>query len=181
MSRNLIKPINSILTEWGFSWGGLIDNRKGEWLLFSQLLILFAHLIPKSSSIEITKMSLLLSGLGAYLFAIGIILACSSLVSLGKSLSPLPEPKAGASLITTGAYKNCRHPLYQAILVCSLGIALLLNSLIHLFLFVSLCIILRSKALREEKILLKVYPKYKIYRQNTVAILPFLPFLNWHS
>ena len=31
---------------WGLSWGGWLDNRRGEWWLLAQLLLITAHLLP---------------------------------------------------------------------------------------------------------------------------------------
>ena len=35
-----------LLLRWGFSWQGLRDNRRGEWWLIAQLLLIAAHLLP---------------------------------------------------------------------------------------------------------------------------------------
>jgi protein-S-isoprenylcysteine O-methyltransferase Ste14 len=60
---------------------------------------------------------------------IGLVIAAQGALNLGDSLSPLPEPMPGASLVTEGAYSRCRHPLYQSLLLCSLGVTLALGSL----------------------------------------------------
>ncbi|MBM5828259.1 MAG: S-isoprenylcysteine methyltransferase, partial [Cyanobacteria bacterium M_surface_7_m2_040] len=35
-----------MLSRWGFSWVGWRDNRRGEWWLAAQLLLIAAHLLP---------------------------------------------------------------------------------------------------------------------------------------
>ena len=35
-----------MFSDWGFSWGGWLDNRRGEWWLLAQLLLITAHLLP---------------------------------------------------------------------------------------------------------------------------------------
>jgi protein-S-isoprenylcysteine O-methyltransferase Ste14 len=84
-----------------------------------------------------------------------------------------------APLVNTGAYGRCRHPLYQAVLVCSLGVAVALGSGLHLALLVALALVLRGKAHREERRLLELYPTYAAYRAITPAIVPHLPGLDW--
>jgi protein-S-isoprenylcysteine O-methyltransferase Ste14 len=83
--------------------------------------------------------------------------------------------------VTSGAYARCRHPLYQAILLCSLGVTLALGSLLHLALLLALCAVLGGKARREERQLLTMHRGYAIYRATTPAILPGLPWLDWRG
>ena len=181
MSKDSLNSISLIFSSWGFTWSGLLNNRRGEWWLIAQLLIIIGHILPASILVKIILPNYLMIGLGILLFTIGVILAISSLISLGDNISPLPDPKYGAELVKNRAYKNCRHPLYQSILICSFSLFILLNSLIHLILFVSLCFVLKGKALREEKMLLKKYPEYNYYIKNTAAIFPWLPFFDWRS
>jgi protein-S-isoprenylcysteine O-methyltransferase Ste14 len=85
----------------------------------------------------------------------------------------------GAALVTEGAYGRCRHPLYQAILIGALGMALLLGSLLHLALVLALAAVLGGKARREERALCREHPDYLAYRASTAAIVPHLPWLDW--
>ena len=168
---------------WGLSWKGLIDNRSGEWWLIGQLAVIAAHLIkpwPSSETLAPTTTTLLTFS-GILLFILGVLLALRAFWELGASLSPLPDPKPGASLIRIGAYKYCRHPLYQALLISSFGSILFLNSLLHIFLLITLVFLLRGKAQREEKKLQAIHPEYKDYLIKTPAIFPRLPLLDWRS
>lgn len=170
-----------LLHHWGFSWRGLRDNRRGEWWLFAQGLLIAAHLLPATPApmafgvVWPPSLSLL----GWATLALGLLLALQAVLNLGASLTPLPEPMAGAALITSGAYWRCRHPLYQAILICSLGVTLALGSLLHLALLLGLAWVLSSKAHREERRLLPIHPDYADYQRRTAAILPGLPGLDW--
>jgi protein-S-isoprenylcysteine O-methyltransferase Ste14 len=172
-----------ILARWGFSWAGLRDNRRGEWWLAAQLLLITAHLLPPWPAPGSWGYAwpLPLAFAGALLFLLGLVLAIQAFFNLGASLSPLPEPMAGAALVTTGAYRRCRHPLYQAIVLCSLGVALALGSLLHLGLCLALCAVLGGKARREERALLAAHPDYGRYRASTPAIMPRLPWLDWRA
>ena len=168
---------------WGLSWGGWLDNRSGEWWLMSQLLLIGAHLLPawpQTSSLGIPNWPWQLNLMGALLVFAGLSLAIQAFLSLGSSLSPLPEPKQGNRLVCSGAYKRCRHPMYQAVLFCSLGVVIGVGSLLHLLLFLLLVMVLGGKARREERILLKLHPDYNGYRKSTAAIIPKLPWLDWH-
>ena len=101
----------------GFSWGGLLDNRHGEWWLIAQMALISAHLLPAFPSPAALGLSWppLCRVLGLSLFAAGLLLAGQGALNLGVSLSPLPEPMPGAPLVTAAAYGRCRHPLYQSL------------------------------------------------------------------
>ena len=167
---------------WGFSWGGWLDNRRGEWWLLAQLLLITAHLLPvwpSPPSFGLLIWPLPLFGLGLLLLALGLFRAIEALRSLGASLSPLPAPKLSNQLIATGAYTICRHPLYRALLLCSAGVVLATGSLLHLLLLFSLAVVLRGKARFEEEGLRAVHPNYTQYAAATPAIVGWMPGLDW--
>ena len=174
-----------MFSSWGFSWGGWLDNRRGEWWLMGQILLIGAHLLPRwpqqfALGLGFARWPWQLNLVGALLVMAGLTLAIQAFVSLGSSLSPLPEPKEGNRLISSGAYKRCRHPMYQAVLLCSLGVVIGVGSLLHLLLLLLLVLVLGGKARREERILLALHPDYASYRLSTAAIIPNLPWLDWH-
>ena len=129
-----------MLRRWGFSWGGWLDNRHGEWWLIAQLVLIAAHALPAWPAPA--SLGLVwpwpLQLLGWALFALGLALAAQAFWRLGSSLSPLPDPLPGAALVISGAYARCRHPMYQAVLLCSLGVTVALGSLLHLGLLLGL-------------------------------------------
>jgi len=167
---------------WGLSWGGWLNNRRGEWWLLGQLFLVCAHLLPvwpQTSSLGVPNWPWQLNLLGALLLSAGLCLVIQALLSLGSSLSPLPEPKQGNRLVCSGAFKRCRHPIYQAVLLCSLGVVVGVGSLLHLPLFLLLVVVLGGKARREERILRTIHPDYDGYKRSTPAIIPKLPWLDW--
>jgi protein-S-isoprenylcysteine O-methyltransferase Ste14 len=174
-------PPDSPLAGWGLSWGGWLDNRHGEWWLLAQLLLIAAHLLPPWPAPGVWGYAwpLALAAAGALLLLLGLVLAALAFGGLGASLTPLPDPKPGAALVTSGPYRRCRHPLYQAVLLCSLGVTLALGSLLHLALLLALAGVLGGKARREERQLLLCHPGYPAYRAVTPAIVPGLPWLDW--
>jgi protein-S-isoprenylcysteine O-methyltransferase Ste14 len=176
-------PDQSVWRRWGLSWGGWLDNRRGEWWLLAQVALILAHALPPwpapGSWGYAWPLPLALGG--AVLLLVGLGLALQAFLGLGSSLTPLPEPMAGAALVTTGAYARCRHPLYQAVLLCSLGLTLALGSVLHLALLLGLCAVLGGKARREERALAAAHPDYAAYRAATPAIIPRLPWLDWRA
>ena len=179
----MIDPLKQRLEHWGFSWAGLRDNRHGEWWVLAQMALLAAHALPPEPPLSAlgVRWPLVLRLLGAVVVVVGLAFGAQGALNLGDSLSPLPEPIPGAALVTEGAYGRCRHPLYQSLLLCSLGLTLLLGSLLHLGLLLALALVLAHKARREEQRLCTLHPDYEAYRQQTVALLPFVPGLDWRS
>ena len=172
----------ALLARWGFSAAGWRDNRHGEWWLAAQLLLIAALLLPAWPAPAAFGVAwpLLLRLAGAVLVLLALIGAARSLLRLGASLTPLPEPMPGAALVTSGPYARCRHPLYRQILIGAVGMALLLGSLLHLALLLALAAVLGGKARREERALLAVHPEaYPVYRAATPAIVPGFPWLDW--
>lgn len=177
----MLEAFRDRLSHWGFSWEGLRDNRRGEWWLIAQLSLIAGHLLPPTPPPGALGMvwPLAMRVLGWSLFALGLGLAAQAFLQLGPSLTPLPEPLPSAPLVTTGPYVRCRHPLYQAVLVCSLGVTLALGSLLHLVLLLALAVVLSGKAHREERRLMELHTNYETYRASTAAIVPGLPGLDW--
>jgi protein-S-isoprenylcysteine O-methyltransferase Ste14 len=171
------------LRRWGFSREGLRDNRHGEWWLLAQMVLIAAHLLPPLPPASVFGLDgpPALRLLGGSIILLALALGVQGALNLGASLSPLPEPMPGAALVTTGAYGRCRHPLYQSLVLASLGVALLLGSLLHLGLLLALATVLSRKARREERRLCELHPDYAAYRTATPAILPSVPGLDWRS
>ncbi len=181
MSSNPSEAGSSLVSRWGFSLAGWRDNRRGEWWLAAQLLLLAALLLPAWPAPVALGLTwpLALRLAGAALVLLALVGGVRSLLRLGASLTPLPEPMPGAALVTEGPYARCRHPLYRQILLGAAGMVLLLGSPLHLALLLALAAVLGGKARREERSLLVVYPGYGAYRASTPAIVPHLPWLDW--
>ena len=179
----ILKDLKTILSRWGFSKQGLIRNSKGEWYLFSQILIILLHLIPRYPKIENIAFTIntFFIIIGTAISIQGLTHIIKAIKDLGYNLTPLPYPMNGSSLIKKNSYQNTRHPLYKGILFFSLGICIFSLSLIHLFLFISLTYILKIKALLEEEKLKIKFPEYEKYIEEVPAIIKNIKYLDWRS
>ena len=180
-TSKLTKDIKTILSRWGFSKQGLFQNTKGEWYLFSQILLILLHLIPPFPKLENIAFSIniffILIGLAISIQGLTIVI--KAFIDLGDNLTPLPYPMNESSLIKNNSYKNNRHPLYKGILIISLGICIFKLSLIHLFLLILLAYILKTKALKEEERLKMKFPDYEKYIEEVPAIIKNIKYLDW--
>ena len=85
-----------------------------------------------------------------------------------------PEIKANAALITTGAYRYIRHPMYFSVLVMMIGVVVSKPTLLSLFIYVLLVVTLFLKAHKEETFWVEQSSEYVNYRQQTKRIIPFV-------
>ncbi len=93
----------------------------------------------------------------------------------GRSLTPMPSPRAGAALLTSGLYRRVRHPVYSGLLVWALGMAIAAASGLHFVLFGLLWAFFHAKAAHEEKLLAQKFSGYSEYVTRTPRFFPF-PF-----
>ncbi len=179
----IIKDIKTIFSRWGFSKQGLLLNSKGEWYLFSQILLILLHLLPPYPKIEniafIINVFCIIIGL--VISIKGLIISIQAFIDLGNNLTPLPYPMDESSLIKDNSYQNTRHPLYKGILFISLGICIFSLSLRHLLLFLALAYILKMKAIKEEEKLKIKFPEYRSFMKEVPAIIKNIKYLDWRS
>lgn len=90
---------------------------------------------------------------------------------LGPSLTPLPVPN-GEGLIVDGAYRWARHPMYSALVVICLGVAVSSGAWACYVTVGALAVFFMVKARREEAYLLSTYDGYREYAGRTGRFLP---------
>ena len=90
------------------------------------------------------------------------------------SLKSLPPATRGKELVTNGAYRYLRHPLYAAFLSCfNFGLAVLLNNWIYMIWAVLLHGVWHWNIESEEKLMRQEFPKqYEDYCQITGRFIP---------
>ncbi|MEK9574790.1 MAG: isoprenylcysteine carboxylmethyltransferase family protein [Gammaproteobacteria bacterium] len=91
-----------------------------------------------------------------------------------SNLNILPELKKEHNLVKSGIYSLIRHPMYTAVMLFCLALALSRFDAISLGVFAILCIDLYFKSKKEESYLLDRFQSYQEYRSKTSRFLPFL-------
>ncbi len=179
----LIRNLKSLLSKWGFSKQGLFNNSKGEWYLFSQILLILLHFIPPYPKIKNIAFSIntFFIILGLAILILGLFIVIRASIDLGENLTPLPYPMNKSTLIKNNSFKKVRHPLYKGLLFISLGISIFSMSLIHLTLLILLTYILKIKALKEEERLKIKFPEYERYIKEVPAIVKNVKYLDWRA
>lgn len=90
----------------------------------------------------------------------------------GRSLTPMPSPRAGAALLTSGLYRRVRHPVYSGLLIWAFGMAIATASVLHFVLFGVLWVFFHAKAAHEEKLLAQKFSGYPEYAARTPRFFP---------
>jgi protein-S-isoprenylcysteine O-methyltransferase Ste14 len=111
---------------------------------------------------------------GTALLAAGGLLAVRGLLDLRGALTALPRPRAGASLVDTGAYALVRHPIYGGLVLGGLGFGLILAAPAAMAVATLLLAFFRLKSAREEAWLVERYPAYADYRGRTKRMIPWV-------
>jgi len=85
-----------------------------------------------------------------------------------------PEPLDRAALVTSGPYRWVRHPMYLAVLLFMLGIAMYNGGLLNQLSLGLLLIAVLGKMRKEERYLHTRFGDYGDYCANCKRLIPFI-------
>ena len=146
----------------------MLKNKNYSYLLVTSQFTCIAFLI-------VLNLSMFTKVVPILIFVLGIIVFLYTLLfNKISNFNIIPDIKKDAKLITTGAYRFIRHPMYFAVLITMF--APLTNSLdyINILICTLLTITMFLKATKEEKLWHMESIEYKNYMQNTKMIIPFV-------
>lgn len=146
--------------------------RGGRWVLTQGVLLLLFALAPHVGLAWPEAAAFRTVGVIGTLAGVGVL--AWSAVGLGRSLTPFPRPLPSAQLVTHGAYRFVRHPIYFGVLLAALGLSLWTLSPLRLLLTAILTMFFDRKADREEQWLLERYPQYRLYRASVKKLVPWI-------
>ncbi|HEX7043448.1 MAG TPA: isoprenylcysteine carboxylmethyltransferase family protein [Burkholderiales bacterium] len=145
---------------------------RGGWWVAAQALVLLAALVLAPATRAAAGFDRAAQFLGVLLVLGGVALAAAGLRALGSALSPYPRPRADAELVTRGAYRYVRHPIYSGIVLAVFGWALAWLSVPGLVFGVAVALFFDRKAAREEAWLCERYPEYAAYARRVRRFVP---------
>ena len=119
---------------------------------------------------------LLFHRLGCWtLEVIGVFIGLWALQAMTmKNLHVFPEVHGKSFLVTHGPYRFIRHPMYTALLLCTLAMVLDEFSMMRGIVWLLLAINLVAKLTYEERLLAQHYPEYESYQRQTSRLVPFI-------
>lgn len=85
-----------------------------------------------------------------------------------------PEPQQSSNLVTSGAYRYARHPIYTAVILVALGAAIFHGDIVFFALTAIFYAFFTYKSMHEETLLQKIYPDYPAYKEETGRFFPGL-------
>ena len=137
-------------------------------LVFLQFFIISLHFfqwefIPEKQIIQVTPFSYFV---GLLIIIIAFIILLVAIKDLGRNLSPLPRPINKSNLVTKGIYRFTRHPMYYSVIFISVGVFFIKLSLYHLFLSISLSLVIKFKIALEEQYLKNKFKNYLLYKKE---------------
>ncbi len=105
---------------------------------------------------------------------VGMLIGVSAIVTMRFRFNVLPEVRAGQKLYTGGPYAFVRHPMYTAVLLVALGLALNRPDIVALMAWLALVLDLRVKLGYEEEALTERFPEYLAYAARTKRLIPWV-------
>lgn len=117
-------------------------------------------------------LSIILTIVGFGIATVGLATAVLALRRMRFRVTPVPEPRIGATLLTDGIYGTVRHPMYGGILLMTSGISLAERSIAGGVLTIVLGIFFCAKSSYEEQRLRKRFPTYEAYAHRTHRFFP---------
>jgi protein-S-isoprenylcysteine O-methyltransferase Ste14 len=116
------------------------------------------------------------SFLGLAVVAGGLALRSWALRSLGRFFTMPITIREDHRIVTTGPYRWLRHPAYTASILVSVGLPLILGTLVGVAVTLALClgIYLYRIAIEEGALTERFGEEYRAYRRATWALVPFI-------
>jgi protein-S-isoprenylcysteine O-methyltransferase Ste14 len=91
-----------------------------------------------------------------------------------RNLRIAPEVARGARLVKTGPYRFIRHPMYSAVLLITVALALSHLTIARLTVWAALLAVFLAKLQHEEVLLAKRFREYTAYQRRTKRLVPFV-------
>ncbi|MCF6255239.1 MAG: isoprenylcysteine carboxylmethyltransferase family protein [Gammaproteobacteria bacterium] len=145
-----------------------------KFLFISSMLLALLSYWFQFDVLLIIHNSVLLQLLGMVFVFLGYVFLVKAFKDLGDNYSPLFDAYLPKKLVTTGAYRMIRHPVYLFNLFVSFGLVISSGSLIVLVnAIIGLFFVIKSVHL-EEEYLIKSFPEYRRYSLCSWRFIPYL-------
>jgi protein-S-isoprenylcysteine O-methyltransferase Ste14 len=119
--------------------------------------------------------ALALAWTGAGAAVLGLLIALWARFSLGRNWSGVVTLKEGHELVTSGPYAVIRHPIYTALLLLFLALALFIHTPGAYLGFLAIVWSCWVKLRQEEVLMLGQFPdSYPAYMARTKRLIPLL-------
>jgi protein-S-isoprenylcysteine O-methyltransferase Ste14 len=151
-------------------------ERGGWWVVF-QLALMVLYVVALAGTDPISEGIALgfarLTGIG--LMAIAAVIGVWSFNQLGREISIFPAPTDNAALVRSGPYRLVRHPIYLAVILGAVGLALAALNPFALLVGLVFIPFFMAKTGHEEEMLVEQFPEYRDYRSAVpYRLIPYV-------
>jgi protein-S-isoprenylcysteine O-methyltransferase Ste14 len=136
------------------------------------VILQFIGLISFFLNITWFKIEVLEHFIWFYTGLVGVVLIVIALLQLNINFSPFPPPKSDSKLITNGAFKYIRHPIYSGILLFMFSFSLWLGDGFKLCISIVTLFLFYYKSSYEESLLETAFETYGGYKKRAGRFLP---------
>jgi len=143
-------------------------TERGGWWVVGQMALLGLYGLGLLGTDSVTEGVALgfAQGSGLALMAVAIVIGVWSLGLIRRSLSLFPAPTSDARLVRKGPFRLVRHPIYLAVVLGTIGVALVAlnpSALVVALVFVPFFM---AKSGHEEDLLMERFFEYREYRST---------------
>ncbi|MGB5983023.1 MAG: isoprenylcysteine carboxylmethyltransferase family protein [Nonlabens sp.] len=153
-----------------------MNDKKSICFVATQILIIAIYFIEIKAIQFYTS-----SFLGGFFFGFGAVsalLVLYALLQLNTKISPFPAPRNNSKLVTSGAYKFTRHPIYTGIFFSLFYYGIVVGSGFKIIVSILLLALFYYKSRYEETLLLQQFPDYAKYQQEVGQLIPYVGLKN---
>ena len=156
---------SSGIKPWEGSWQTESPHlgREAVWWVVAQLALFAVWLTVVLATGEAASTARSVAGGLMIAFAVGIMEAARR--ALGRNLTPYPQPRSDATLVSTGIYARVRHPIYTGVVVALAGASVLAGSIAAGIVAIGFLVFFTAKSSVEERALTINVAGYQEYRE----------------
>ncbi len=154
-------------------------TKDNNTLLWFRVLVPFALVLSIAFyffKIGKTEYSNTIINCGAVLVVVGLLIRWYSIWYIGNAFTVQVKIIENHQLITTNIYKNIRHPSYTGLLIYYLGLGLVTENIISIFLLVLFPLIAVICRINWEEQVLTAHfkDKYSAYQKRSWRLIPWI-------
>ncbi len=143
-------------------------TERGGWWVVGQMALLGLFGLGLLGTGSVTEGVALgfAQGSGLALMAVATVIGVWSLGLIRRSLSLFPAPTSDALLVRKGPFRLVRHPIYLAVVLGTIGVALVALNPAALVVALVFVPFFMAKSGHEEDLLMERFPDYREYRST---------------
>ena len=151
-------------------------QRGGWWVVFQLVLFgLYAMALLGTDPVTEGIGLEFAGGFGLVLMVGAAVIALWTLRLMRWSMSIFPAPSEDAPMVRSGPYRVVRHPMYLAVVLGAIGLALVALSPFALVAALIFIPFFMAKTGHEEELLIERYPEYREYRSSVpYRLIPYV-------